>query len=159
MVFFGDICFKLYFWPFLSHFVNNKGFLCPYNRPLTPFPIITLPPGVILTPKPTLPTTPTTVACPTFPVVCLPNGVAPDPRCPCIDPRRGVAVEGTASYNSSSTNGKLVIGNQGGTSSVPLLQTGPVASNDGLVFQKLSEPSPPAASFRSNGNHKRHIFW
>lgn len=176
MVFLGDICFKLLFWPFLSYFVNKKGILCPYNRP---FPIITLPPGVTLTPPiiPTVPTIPTTVACPAFPVVCMPNGLPPNPQCPCIDPRRGVAVAATVNTSDPISNAKLVVGSKGSVI-VPLqagpvgsgdvskavvppvtLQSGPIANSDGLVFQQLAtSPSPtplttisPTVPFRSNG--------
>lgn len=102
---FTDLCLKIYFWPFLSYLANIKG-LCPYY-PYGYFPIITLPPGTILTPntiiptfQPTPPIVTTLAPCPAMPLVCLAGGVRPIPYCPCIDPRQNMQTT-TAAPNSA----------------------------------------------------------
>ncbi|XP_037950602.1 serine protease filzig [Teleopsis dalmanni] len=78
---FDDFCLKLYFWPFLSYLATLKGF-CPLYPPGY-FPIITLPPGTILTPstiptfQPTPPTLPPTFTPPTLPPTITPTLTPP----------------------------------------------------------------------------------
>ncbi|XP_036337082.1 LOW QUALITY PROTEIN: serine protease 44-like [Rhagoletis pomonella] len=123
MIWSSDLCYKLYFWPFLNYLAGIKG-ICPYF--IGYFPFITLAPGTILTSPstastttstttsttittttvattiPTFPTfspTPPTVTtqqpCPAQPLACLNGGVPPIAYCPCIDPRLSGLAGGT----------------------------------------------------------------
>ena len=96
-----DLCLKLYFWPVLSYLANLKTHC---SGPPGLFPIIVLPPASAI-PFPTLiPTyqpTPitTTATCLGNTLICLVNGLSPNPKCPCIDPRQPINQLNTAIGN------------------------------------------------------------
>ncbi|XP_053955773.1 uncharacterized protein LOC128861566 isoform X2 [Anastrepha ludens] len=97
----NDLCFKLYFWPFLNYLAGLKG-ICPFYIASTTTSTTTTtttttttagPPTVPTfspTPptfSPTAPTVTTMQPCPDQPLACLNGNVSPIPNCPCIDPR------------------------------------------------------------------------
>lgn len=141
-----DLCYKLYFWPFLNYLAGIKG-ICPFYPGF--FPLITLTPGTILTTPSTVTTTTTTTVttttttagttvptfsptpptvltlppCPAQPLLCLNDGTPPIPYCPCIDPRQSGLVNA-----------------MGATTLTPslALRAGAAISSDRLVFMPVN---------------------
>ncbi|XP_029408311.2 uncharacterized protein LOC115066514 [Bactrocera dorsalis] len=154
----NDLCYKLYFWPFLNYLAGIKG-ICPFypvttTTTTTTTAATTTTTTTAATTLPTFPTPPTfpstsastittLMPCPAQPLACLNGGTPPIPYCPCIDPRQ-----------SGMMNG------MGSTPPMPslALRGGAALSSDRLVFMPVNAQQNVAQGLQQQPSGSANVF-
>ncbi|XP_028895676.2 mucin-2-like isoform X2 [Zeugodacus cucurbitae] len=149
----NDLCYKLYFWPFLNYLAGIKG-ICPFYPVFTTTTTTTTTTTQTTVPtfSPTPPTVTTLPPCPVQPLVCLNGGVRPIPYCPCIDPRQS----GLANTMGSTTVAPSVA-SRVGAASVEFQNT--ALPSDRLTFMPVNNaPSNVVSSLQPQPSSNPNFF-